>query len=215
MRVRVALGLALLATLIGFLIDMSGSAPRLAGGDRVHWPAPDPAVAQAPAGAKMCVDGTVLPGDAASMVLAIHGARLLPRISVSFIDGSGRLLVTGVLPAGATPSAAVTIALRRLDHAPSAVGYLCLRAGGHATLLYDGVVGVGTTTVNGVTQPGSPSILYYRHGSESWWSLLGALDLRFGLGKAAIFGDWTLPFIAFAALVLFGATVRLLLRELR
>ena len=215
MRVRIALGLALLATLIGFLVDMSGSAPRLAGGDRIRWPAPDPAVAVTPAGSRMCVEGTILPGDAASMQIAIHGAARLPRIGVTFIDGAGKLLANGVLPAGAAPSGAVSIVLRHRPHAPSAVGYLCLRVGGHATLVYDGVAGVGTTTVNGIDQSGSPAIIYYRRGSESWWSLLGALDQRFGLGKSTIFGDWTLPVVALAALALFGGVVRLLLRELR
>jgi len=214
MRVRIALGLALLATLIGFLIDMSGSAPRLAGGDRIHWPAPDPAVAVAPPGSRMCVEGTILPGDAASMLIAIHGANRLPRITTTFTDTAGALLARGVLPAGAVESSAVTIALHRPAHAPSAVGSLCLRGGGRATLVYDGVTGIGTTTVNGVDQPGSPAIIYYRRGSETWWSLLGALDLRFGLGKATIFGDWTLPVIALAALALFAGVVRLLLAEL-
>jgi hypothetical protein len=215
MRVRIALGLALLATLIGFLIDMSGSAPRLAGGDRIHFPAPDPAVALAPGGSKMCVEGTILPGDAASMVIAIHGAVRLPRITATFTVGTGAVLAHGVLPAGAVESGAVTIPLQRPAHAASALGILCLRGGGHATLIYDGVTGVGTTTVNGVDQTGSPAIIYYRRGSETWWELLGALDLRFGLGKAALFGDWTLPVIALAALALFAGAVRLLLRELR
>ena len=37
------------------------------------------------------------------------------------------------------------------------------------------------------------SFFYLRAGSESWWHLLPAIDHRFGLGKAAVFGDWTLP----------------------
>jgi len=213
MRVRIALGLALLATLIGFLIDMSGSAPRLAGSDHVHWPAIDPAVAIAPAGQSMCVV-TVLPSDTASILIAIHGAVRLPRITVTFDDLTGRRLATGVLRAGVPESGAVSIALRHA-HAPSVAGNLCLRGGGRATLVYDGLVGTGVTTVGGVASLGTPAILFYRHGSESWWSLLGALDLRFGLGKSSIFGDWTLPVIALAALALFGAVTRVLVRELR
>jgi len=37
MRARIALGLAVLATAIGLVIDMSASAPRLAGDDHVSW----------------------------------------------------------------------------------------------------------------------------------------------------------------------------------
>lgn len=213
MRVRIAVGLALLATLTGFLIDMSGSAPRLAGSDHVHWPALDPAVAVAPPHKAMCVV-TVLPSDTASILIAIHGAAHLPRIAASFVDLTGRRLATGVLPAGAPESGGVLITLHH-PHAPGVAGNLCLRAGGRATLLYDGLVGTGVTTVGGVAASGTPAILFYRHGSESWWSLLGALDLRFGLGKSSIFGDWTLPVVALAALALFGAVARLLVRELR
>ena len=213
MRVRIALGLALIATLVGFLIDMSGSAPRLAGSDHVHWPALNPSVAVAPAHSAMCVV-TVLPSDTARIELAIHGALRLPRIAVTFDDLNGRRLATGLLPAGVPESSAVSIALHH-PHAPSVAGNLCLRAGGKATLVYDGTAGFGVTTVAGVAAPGSPAILFYRAGSESWWSLLGTLDRRFGLGKAPIFGDWTLVVVALAALTLFGAVARLLVRELR
>jgi hypothetical protein len=214
MRVRIALGLALLATLIVFLIDMSGSAPRLAGSDHVHWPALNPSVAVAPPHTDMCVKGTALPADAATMLISIHGAKTLPAIRMTFVDTLGRTIATGSLPRGAPESGAVAIPLRhRIE--TSAYGTLCLRAAGRATLVYDGQGGVAPTTAGGVTQPGTPAILYYRRGSESWWDLLGALDTRFGLAKASVFGDWTLPVVALLALALFAAVTRLLLREMR
>jgi hypothetical protein len=212
MRVRVALALALLATLIGFVIDMSGSAPRLAGDNHVRWPAPDAAVAVAPPGTLTCVT-VVLPGDTGSVVLGIHGPSRLPRITARVLSTTGRLITRGSLPAGAAPGAAISIPLR-VPHGADAVGKLCLRGGGHAALVYDGQMGVGLTTVNGVTAPGSPALLFYRPGRESWWALLGALDRRVGFGKSTIFGDWTLPALALCALALFAAVVRLLLREL-
>ena len=100
-------------------------------------------------------------------------------------------------------------------HGPSTVGTLCLHIGGHRPLVFYGQTGAGVTTVSGQAPAGSPSILYYRRGRESWWQLLGALDFRFGLGKAAIFGDWTLPAVALAVLALWFAVVRLLVRELK
>jgi hypothetical protein len=213
MRVRIALGLALLATLIGFLIDMSGSAPRLAGSDHIDWPAPNPAVAVAPPGSPMCVT-TVLPSDTGSLLIAIHGAPRLPRIAATFTALGGRRLAAGVLRAGVPESAAVSIPLHH-GPIPSVAGRLCLRGAGRATLVYDGLAGTGVATVGGAPASGAPAILFYRPGSESWWSLLGALDLRFGLGKWSIFGDWTLPVLALVALSLFGAVARLLARELR
>jgi hypothetical protein len=218
MRVRIALGLAVLATAIGLVIDMSGSAPRLAGDDHVSWPARDPGVAAVPGGGVLCMHATVLPDDAARIVMPIHDSldqtKRLPRIAVEFTDSAGKPVATGVLARGAVEGPAVSLPLRH-PHGPSALGSLCLHIGGHRTLVVDGEIGAGTTTVNGVAASGSPAILYYRPGRESWWQLLGTLDFRFGLGKSAIFGDWTLPVIVLAALALWFGVLRVLVRELR
>jgi hypothetical protein len=64
-------------------------------------------------------------------------------------------------------------------------------------------------------QGGRISIRYARAGEQSWWEMLGALDRRFGLGKASFFGDWTLLAAALALLGMWIATVRLLARELK
>jgi hypothetical protein len=218
MRVRIALGLAVLATAIGLVIDMSGSAPRLAGDDHVSWPARDPGVAAVPGGGVLCMHATVLPDGAARIVMPIHDSldqtKRLPRIAVEFTDSAGKPVATGVLARGAVEGPAVSLPLR-YPHGPSALGSLCLHVGGHRTLVVDGEIGAGTTTVNGVAASGSPAILYYRRGRESWWQLLGTLDFRFGLGKSAIFGDWTLPAIVLAALALWFGVLRFLVRELR
>jgi hypothetical protein len=218
MRVRIALGLAVLATAIGLVIDMSGSAPRLAGDDHVSWPARDPGVAVASGGDVLCMHATVLPDDAARIVVPIHDSldqsKRLPRIAVDFTDAAGKRVATGVLARGAVEGPAVSLPLR-YPHGPSALGSLCFHVGGHRTLVFDGETGAGTTTVNGIAQLGSPAILYYRPGRESWWQLLGTLDFRFGLGKSAIFGDWTLPVLVLAALALWFGVLRFLVRELK
>jgi hypothetical protein len=216
--VPIALGLAVLATAIGLVIDMSGSAPRLAGDDHVLWPAANAGVAAARGGQVLCMTSTVLPADAASAQMAIHDATdqalPLPRIAIDFVDTTGRRAASGVLPAGAPEGPAVSLPLGD-PHGPSAQGNLCLHIGGHRTLVFDGGLGEGVTRVDGVAQLGSPAILYYRPGRESWWQLLGALDFRMGLGKSAIFGDWTLPVVVLAALALWFGAIRLLIRELR
>ena len=216
--VPIALGLAVVATVIGLAIDMSGSAPRLAGDDHILWPAADAGVAAATGGQVLCMTSTVLPADAASAVMAIHDqldqALPLPRIAVDFVTMTGRRVASGVLKAGAAVGPAVALPLRHPNE-PSAAGSLCLHIGGHRTLVFDGAVGEGLTTVDGAAQAGSPAILYYRPGRESWWQLLGTLDFRFGLGKSTIFGDWTLPVLVLAALALWFGAIRLLIRELR
>ncbi|HEX3875263.1 MAG TPA: hypothetical protein VHW26_14010, partial [Solirubrobacteraceae bacterium] len=70
-------------------------------------------------------------------------------------------------------------------------------------------------TVGGVVQHGRISVVYNRAGEESWWSILGEIDTRFGLGKATFFGDWTLPACVLLLLGTWAITVRLLLRESR
>jgi hypothetical protein len=57
--------------------------------------------------------------------------------------------------------------------------------------------------------------MYLREHRESWWQLLPTLVDRFGLGKASLIGDWTLPTVAVLFLGTWVAVVRLLLRELR
>lgn len=219
-RVRIALGLAIVATLVGLAVNMSGSAPRLAGDDHVRWPA----ILLGDAvngGGRVCVTGLILPDDAERMVMTIGNVVAAPfplaRITARF-SAAGRTVTSGVLRVGATPGEFVSIPLR-YPHGASVVGTLCLHVGGHRALHFGGepvpIAAQSGTTVDGVAQTARPSILYYRPGSESWWQLLGALDFRFGLGKSPIFGDWTLPLLVLAMAALGLGVVRLLVRELR
>ncbi|HEY1775093.1 MAG TPA: hypothetical protein VGG41_02935 [Solirubrobacteraceae bacterium] len=216
MRVRIALGLAFLATAIGFAIDMSGSAQRVAGDDKVAWPAPA-FTDIVPGRGRICVGDTVLPNDAASFVMTIGSYRYkMPRIAVAFHNGAGRVVSTGLLKAGA-PQGVVSLPLSH-PHGGSIVGTLCLHVEGPHQVAVGGAdfaVAAAFTKIDGQPQFGRPSVIFYRPGRDSWWSLLGTLDLRFGLGKSPIFGDWTLPLIALVALALWFAVARLLWRELR
>jgi hypothetical protein len=217
MRVRIALVLAFLATAIGLVIDMSGSAPRLAGSDHIHWP-PVSIVGTLHSPGAICLANTVLPSDAARMVITIgSNGRPLPKLGLSFRSPTGRLLARGGLPRGGHEGEAVSIPFR-FPHGASALGTLCLRSFGRHPLVFYGWLGQGApVTINGatVTNDATVSILYYRPGSESWWDLLGALDVRIGLGKSPIFGNWTLPVIVLAFLLMTLGVIRVLIRELR
>jgi hypothetical protein len=214
-RVRIAIGLAVLATAIGFLVDMSGSAPRGAGDDQVSRPTFANTV---PGGGVLCQGAMVLPGDAASINILIgtFGHRM-PRIAVQFKNLGGRTVATGALPAGvAVNPLGNTIALG-YPHGPSVAGTLCLHVGGTHQIAFGGEpfpTTISAVLVNGQPQAGKVSVTYARRGSESWWQLLGILDQRFGLGKSTIFGDWTLPVLALVALALWFAALRFLVREL-
>lgn len=214
MRVRIALGLAFLATAIGFLVDMSGSAPRLAGDDHVHWPA-TAFVDMVPGGSVLCEGGVILPSDAARMELTIGAyGHPMPRIGIDFLTYGGRTVAKSTVPAGRPGGQVVSLRLG-YPHGPSVPGRLCLHVGGHRLLAFGGQPGtLGGATVDG-REAQAVAILFYRPGRESWWQLLGALDLRFGLGKSPIFGDWTLPVIAVAAFALWFGVARVLIRELK
>jgi hypothetical protein len=155
MRVRIALALALVAIATGLVIDMSGAAPRLAGGNDTHWPAPDFSDA-VPGGGSVCEAGTALPADAARMVMTIGSyGRPLPRISVTFTPtGSTRTLRLGGLAAGGVQGAEVSVPLRH-PHGPSAAGTLCLRVGGHHPLVFGDEAGVSGSTIDGTPVPGT------------------------------------------------------------
>jgi hypothetical protein len=212
-RVRIAIGLAVLATAIGFLVDMSGSAPRGAGDDQVT---PAAFLNSVPGGGALCQGAMVLPNDAASIVMTVGTyGRPMPRIAVVFKDQAGRTTATGLLLAGTVQEGVVTIRLR-YPHGPSVAGTLCIHVGGRRTIVIagEGFPGGSSVRVNDRPQLARIAVLYRRPGRESWWQLLGTLDQRFGLGKSSIFGDWTLPLLALAALALWIATVRVLAREL-
>lgn len=216
MRVRVAIGLAVLATLIGLLIDMSGSAPRGAGDDHIS---PQVFADVVPGGGVLCQAQMVLPGDAGIMrvLIGTYGKRT-PRISVSFRAAGGRTLALGALPAGTPVSGAGNEIHLRYPHGPSVAGSLCLRVAGRNRVAFAGYgipASAAFARIDGRPQAGRIAVSYLRPGSESWWQLLGALDLRFGLGKSTIFGDWTLPVLALVVLAMWAATVRFLIRELR
>jgi len=214
-RVRIAIGLAVLATAIGFLVDMSGSAPRGAGDDSVSRPVFANTV---PGGGVLCQGSMVLPGDAASINILIgtYGHRM-PRIAVQFKNLHGRTVATGALPAGVTVDPLGNRIALGYPHGPSVAGTLCLHVGGTHQIAFGGEpfpTTISAVRVNGQLQAGKVSVIYTRPGRESWWQLLGALDQRFGLGKSTIFGNWTLPVVALVALALWFAALRFLVREL-
>ncbi len=213
MRVRVALAVALALVAGALVLDMSRSAPRLAGTDHTF---PVGFVATLHANQQLCQPAMVLPSDAqrVQVLVGTYGPPV-PELTARFIGAGERLRASGRLPAGARQGD-VDIPIS-YPHGSAAPGTLCIDVkGGKKTVLGGNIFTAGPASeqVGGVPQPGRITVVYLRPGSESWWELLPVLSQRFGLGKATFFGDWTL---AAAALLLFGvwvATVRLLKREL-
>ncbi len=214
MRVRVVVCVALILVGGTLLLDMSGSAPRLAGSNHTSTPV---FAATVPGGGELCQSGPRLAADAsrAQLLIGTYG-RPVPALGLRFLDSSGTQVAAGRLRAGAAGEGLVTIPLDHTRRAPSATTF-CLRVGGGSSVVLGGEAGPVNTDselVDGKPQGGRVGLLYLRSGSESWWQLLPVLDERIGLGKSPWFGDWTLPVLALLLLGVWVGTLRLLLREL-
>jgi hypothetical protein len=212
-RVRVVLGVALLLVAGGLALDMSGRAQRGAGSNHIS-----PAVfsASVPTGGLVCQPVTSLPSDAARVQLLIGTyGHAVPDLEMRFLGARNTEVAVGHLPAGAREGL-VTLPLIHLRAAP-APERACLRVAGTSPVVLGGEAGPvdpGAESINGRQQPGRVSLLYLRSGKESWWQLLPTLAHRFGLGKASLFGDWTLSVVALLLLGVWVGAVRLLVREL-
>ncbi|MCW3028755.1 MAG: hypothetical protein JWN81_1966 [Solirubrobacterales bacterium] len=211
MRVRILLTLAVAAALAALIIDMSGRAPRTAGSDHAS---PIIFAATVPGHGTLCQPAAYLPQDAAQVQILIGSyGRPLGDLRLSFLDAAGHEVAYGRLPAGGHEGL-LLIPIMRIGRA-AAGSTVCLRNGGSYRLALGGeggAVNPNSEVVNGIQQPGRMSLVYFRAGKESWWSLLPELTRRFGLGKAPFFGSWTLPAAALLLLAVWIAALRLLVR---
>jgi hypothetical protein len=211
MRLRIALAAALLCVAGLLVLEMSQSAPRLAGTNHVNVSA---FVAAVPANGTVCQPGTFLPSDAAQvqMLISTYG-HTAPAIHATF-EEAGREMAAGSLRGGG-PQGYVMVPLSRL-HRGNTGGTLCIRLHGRYAVAIGGapaVAGTGSEQVNGKAQAGVLTLAFYRPDSESWWQLLPTLAQRLGLGKAAFFGAWMLPLATLLLLLIWIAAIRLLIKE--
>lgn len=203
--------LAAAAALALLVLEMSHAAPRIAGSNHISMPV---FAADVPGGGTLCQPAASPPPDARRVQLLIGTfGRPLPPLRISFMAGE-RVVAAGALGGAAQPEGEVEIPLRGAS-APGADSF-CLHVGGSHGVVLGGEAGAGgTETVDGHRQPGDIGLTYLRGGRETWWQLLPTLDVRFGLGKASAFGDWTLPAAVLVMALVWFSALRLLLRELR
>jgi hypothetical protein len=212
LRIALAVGLAVVAGVLA--IDMSGRAVRIA--DSNHTPEAA-FVATAPGGATVCQPVPPPPPDAARarLLIGTYG-RPLPDLAVRFVSLAGAVTARGEL-AGGGAQGHVEIPFRRVPGDALATS-MCVQNLGRDKIAIAGVgvpPGPGSERIDGTPAPGAISITLFRAGHESWWSLLGALDQRFTLGKAGLLGAWTFPLCALMLLGVWVTVVRLLVKEAR
>lgn len=211
MRPRVALAAALLCIVGVFVIEMSGSARRLSGTNHID---PLDFVVTVPANGRVCQPIAFLPADtgAVKFLIGTYG-RPLPDISSEFVAG-GEVLAAGALPAGGKQGY-VAVPLR-YSRQSGTQGTICLRFGGDRQIALGGeplAASPSSATVNGTPSPAGLALYYLRKHPESWWQMLPTLAQRFGFGKAALFGNWTLPAAAMLLLATWVGAIRLLYKE--
>jgi hypothetical protein len=209
------LGVALVLALAALLLVMSGKATRIAGTDHTN---PVGFVANVPSGGVVCQPEMVLPAAAGSVetLIGTYG-RPVPALSVTFKDAHQRTIATGALAAGANEGN-VRVPLS-YPHGPTTNGELCIRLGRatHIVTFAGDIFAAGPISeqVNGKPQAGRIDVVYFSPKPESWWSMLGKLDERLGLGKAKFFGDWTFPVLAALVAFMWVAVARLLVKEMQ
>jgi hypothetical protein len=210
---RLVVTIGLLIVVGALALDMRGRATRSAGSDHTATPVFAAAV---PAGGLLCQPSVFLPGDTARVQLLIGTyGHPVPDLRLRFTTAAGAEAASAHLPAGAKEGL-VKIPIK-IARGQSAETLFCLQVGASTNIVLGGeggAVNPGSEVVNGTRQPGRVGMLYFRRGGETWWQLLPTLTRRFGLGKASLFGDWTLPAVALLLLMVWIATARLVTREL-
>lgn len=208
---RFVLAVAVLIVVGALVLDMSSHAPRLAGTDHTS---PVALSVTVPGGGVLCQPELDLPEDVGyvDIVLGTYG-RPLPPLHIRFFGTRDQRVAQGSLAQGGREGQ-VRIPLRESRNLR--VSRFCLSVGGRHSVALGGeagAIGSGSAIVNHHKQPGRISIVFMRPGRESWWDLLSVLAERFGVGKSPYFGAWTLPVVALLLLVVWAATLRLVLHE--
>jgi hypothetical protein len=212
MRLRLVVALATVLVAVAVVAVLSRHVVLNAGSDHI---VPASFVATVPRNAELCQLNPYLPAGArsAQIVVATNG-RPVPAFALRFLTAAGAVVASGSRPAGAGEGP-VSIPIVSGPDAANA-SRLCLRVRGPAPVL---VAGRGLPPdqtdeiVNGRPQLGRISVVYrYGGGPKAWWSQLSAIDHRFGLGKASVFGDSALPPCALLLLAAWALALRLLLR---
>lgn len=211
MRLKVALVASLLVVTVGVLVALLDRGARMAGTSfvrQLHFSV------VVPPGETACQPRTHLADDAASAVLLVgtYGSPR-PPLSVAFTKDDGTVLARGRL-GGGSRQGDVTVPFARVvegNHSATA----CVRNEGSTRVALGGDIASpeNTARIKGSPAGGVVGFRYLREGQESWLELAPVVAQRFGLGKTAAFGTWTLPLVALVVLGLWVAVVRLLLAQ--
>lgn len=163
--------------------------------------------------ASACQSNETLPRGTSAIRLSLTAA-LGPRVAVKVLSGS-RTLARGTTPPGWS-DASVTVPVRPLPRtvAPVTVCFATSQMNGKVTIRGAHAPPAQAIFSHQGRLPGRMGIEYLRPGASTWWSRVGTIARRLGLGRAAA-GTWNaLPALALAAAVV-SLSSWLVVKELR
>jgi hypothetical protein len=211
MRARAVLGVLLALTAAGVVVTLSHRGERLTGTNGVR---PAGLTVAVLGGETACQPRATLPGGTGAIALLVSADRRpLPPLTLRFVAASGRAVAQGSVTGGRHEGRLTVPLAGTVSHARLTLA--CVHNGGRAPIALGGEPGTPASGARVGDRPaqGVVALTYLRPGRQSWWPLLGGIAHRFGLGKAQVFGGWTLWVAAGLVLCLWIAVARLLLSE--
>jgi hypothetical protein len=147
-----------------------------------------------------CQPNEFVPRDAAALEMTVgtYGAPGAP-LDVTFTK-DGRTVTRGRLARG-WREGIVRVPIRPVERTTGGVT-VCVRSASRGRIALAG-------------HDGRYRIRYLRAGRESWFDLAGTVTHRFGLGKAAWQGSWTIGLAAVLLIAALGLALAAMLRQAR
>lgn len=210
---RTVILLCVLAALVIFVVDMSGSGPHTTGSSGVY---PNASVVGGGNGAPVCQPDLTLPTGTGAIRVYIWSQDTLPAVRATFTSRDGTVLAGGTHPAGSPPGAIFVPLRPRAGATGQRVGSLCLSTPSAQALPFSAgtvVAGAHPATLAGKAQGTELYLIYESGTSASWWQMLPKLMPRFGYGKWSLLGSWTFILAILAVVAIWVAAIRLLWRE--
>jgi hypothetical protein len=207
-KIVIATGLALIA--IAVFVTLLHSPATVAATNGVQ---PSALLAAATEATGACQGGETLPARTSAIRLQLE-ATTGPRVSVEVLQG--RRVLTRGTEGTAWYGSVVTIPVKPLAHAltDATVCFQLSALSGEVALYGTQTRPAIAATGGGKSLSGRLRIVYLTPGSQSWWSLAGAVIRHMALGRAAS-GTWIVLAIMALGMASIGVGSWILARELR
>lgn len=210
MRIKVVLAAALTLTAIAIVITLSHSPTKSTLGRSVL---PEDKLVFTTLDARGCQRGEALPPDTTAIRLGLFAVDP-PEVSVQAYAGSRRV-TQGTLHPGWEGGGA-TVPVDEVSHgvAPVKVCFELRHVVGTVQMLGVTTPAASATFSEGGPLPGRISIEYLQPSHKSWWSRVGGILRRMGLGHAAS-GSWDALIVFVLAATVLALSSWLVTKELR